>query len=327
MNTKRIEESILIQAPDYRIWQVITDKRYNGEWLVVFGMGNIAESDWQQGSKALFMDESGNGLAGTVDVSRPFEEIRIVYNGIVTKGVEDYESDIAKQMRNFDEVYLLSREGDSVRMRVFCDMDEVYFDDLTQAWKKALEKIKELAEKPFGESDLLDSETLAQMLEQATAEYLVILTSFEQDQVNIVPFEGSWTAGQVTDHLLKSETGLPEVMMGETAPTTRLIGQMVPVIEDIFLDFSTRLQAPEFNLPDDGPYNLETIIHAFKEERSAIAEIARTQDLSLSCTEFPFPQVGEFTRYEWIYFVVCHSRRHAHQLRNILERVTEKVAG
>ncbi|WP_229238687.1 DinB family protein [Dyadobacter sp. Leaf189] len=327
MNTKRIEESILIQAPDYRIWQVITDKRYNGDWLVVFGMGNIAESDWQEGSKALFMDESGNGLAGTIDVSRPFEEIRIVYNGIVTKGVEDYESDIAKQMRNFDEVYLLSRDGDSVRMRVFCDMDEVYFDDLTQAWKKALEKIKELAEKPMDDSDLLDNETLAKTLEQTTAEYLSALTSFSADQVNIVPFEGSWTAGQVTDHLLKSETGLPKMMMGKTAPTTRPVGQTVPQIEDIFLDFSTRLQAPDFNIPDNGPYDLDTIIGEFKAERAAIAEIARSQDLTLSCAEFPFPQVGELTRYEWIYFVVCHSRRHAHQLRNILEKVTEKVAG
>ncbi|CAG5069340.1 hypothetical protein DYBT9623_02076 [Dyadobacter sp. CECT 9623] len=173
----------------------------------------------------------------------------------------------------------------------------------------------------------MNNQQLAAELEKATADYLSVLASFAPDQVNDIPFTGSWTAGQVTEHLLKSETGLPDVLMGKTAPTSRSPQQMVPVIEDIFLDFSTKLQAPEFNIPSNGPHDPEEITRDFETERAAIKAIAISEDLSVTCMEFPFPEVGELTRYEWIYFVICHSKRHAHQLRNILEKVTEKVAG
>jgi hypothetical protein len=327
MNTKLIEESILIQAPDYKIWQVITEDRYNRKWLVEFGAGNVADTNWLEGSKALFTDGSKSGLAGIIEVSRPFEEIKIAYTGIVADGVEDYQSAFAKEMQGFHEIYVLSKEAGAVRFRISCDMDEEYFDDMSEAWRRALQKIKDLAERQPEENELLSNEELAQTLEIATTDYLSVLTSFSPEQVNVVPFEGSWSAGQVTDHLLKSETGLPEMMMGETAPAMRPVGQMIPIIEDIFLDFSTKLQAPDFNLPANGPFDFETILSEFKKERAALLEIARAEDLTLICNEFPFPTVGEFTRYEWIHFVVCHSRRHAHQLRNILEKVTEKVAG
>lgn len=175
--------------------------------------------------------------------------------------------------------------------------------------------------------EILSNEMLAEELEKATADYLSVLQSFDQEQVNVVPFAGSWTAGQVTEHLLKSETDLPAMIMGETAPLERPQGQMVPIIEEIFLDFSTKLEAPDFNIPSEGPHDLAALTNDFKAERAAITAIAKSEDLTRVCTEFPFPEVGEFTRYEWIYFVICHSKRHAHQLRNILEKVTEKVAG
>ncbi|KAA0993020.1 SRPBCC family protein [Dyadobacter aurulentus] len=146
METKRIEEAILINAPAEKIWQVITEDKYNRDWLIEFGAGNIADTDWHEGSKALFMDESKSGMAGVIEESRPFEKITVAYTGIVTDGEEDYESEMAQQMNGYREVYILEEKGDAVRLSISCDMDKEYYDDMAAAWRKALEKMKELSE-------------------------------------------------------------------------------------------------------------------------------------------------------------------------------------
>jgi uncharacterized protein YndB with AHSA1/START domain len=146
METKLIEKSILIQAPAAKIWEVITEDRLNRIWLAEFGAGNIADTDWREGSKALFTDGSKSGLVGVIEVSRPFEQITIEYTGIVTDGVEDYDSEIAKQMIGYQETYILKEEEGGARMSMTCAMGVDYYDDMAAAWDKALDKIKELAE-------------------------------------------------------------------------------------------------------------------------------------------------------------------------------------
>ena len=56
-------------------------------------------------------------------------------------------------------------------------------------------------------------------VEQTGAAVIDELNLFSEEQLNIVPFEGSWTGGQVGEHLLKS-AGVVEAIYGRTAPTT-----------------------------------------------------------------------------------------------------------
>jgi hypothetical protein len=35
------------------------------------------------------------------------------------------------------------------------------------------------------------------------------------------------------------------------------------------------------------------------------------------CMEFDFPGFGHLTRYEWLKFIVFHTQRHIHQLKQI----------
>jgi len=159
-------------------------------------------------------------------------------------------------------------------------------------------------------------------LDQSEQEFCAALAAFQPDQVNRVPFEGSWTAGQVAEHILLAESGIPETVLGSTEETDRPVAQYVPVIESIFLDFTARYQAPEFIIPSQGPHNREQLLEAFKAERAAIREIAANEDLTLTCTDFEFPQIANLTRWEWLQFVLCHSKRHSRQLRNIFDKVT-----
>ena len=173
--------------------------------------------------------------------------------------------------------------------------------------------------------EAVDRKQLLHDLDQTEQDFYTVLASLQPGQVNMVPFEGSWTAGQVAEHILMSESGIPETVLGSTEETDRPVAQYVPVIESIFLDFTAKYQAPEFIIPSDGPHDQQLLLEAFKAERAAIREIAANEDLTLTCTDFEFPQVANLTRWEWLQFVLCHSKRHTHQLRNISEKVSSQT--
>lgn len=172
--------------------------------------------------------------------------------------------------------------------------------------------------------EIVDRKQLLRDLDQTEQDFYTTLASLHPEQVNIAPFEGSWTAGQVAEHILMSESGIPETVLGSTEETARPVAQYVPVIESIFLDFTAKYQAPEFIIPSAGPHDQQQLLAAFKAERAAIREIAAKEDLTLTCTDFEFPQVANLTRWEWLQFVLCHSKRHTRQLRNISEKVSSQ---
>jgi hypothetical protein len=99
------------------------------------------------GSKAMFTDNSGSGIVGRVVENKPNEVLSLEYEGEVVAGVEEYHSEIAKGVKGSRETYRLSEKGDITSLSIECDMAEQYFDYMSAAWDKALEKIKELASK------------------------------------------------------------------------------------------------------------------------------------------------------------------------------------
>lgn len=184
-----------------------------------------------------------------------------------------------------------------------------------------------MAVKNFIDLPITDLNKLLHELDTTARDLLEAVAVFSQAQFNKVPFAGSWTAGQVSEHLLKSVGGIPELITGNTKPTTdRKPDEKVMVIESIFLDYETKMKSPDFILPSDGPHDRNVLLNGFRNCLDDIALKARTMDLTVTCTDFPFPGVGELTRWEWICFGICHSKRHTLQLQNIYRHVAAVVA-
>ncbi|MCI0716363.1 MAG: DinB family protein [Chlorobi bacterium] len=161
--------------------------------------------------------------------------------------------------------------------------------------------------------------------EETTACLLQTLSSFTDEQFNHVPFKGSWTAGQVAEHLFKSESNAVQVLNGNTQATTdRKPDANEEAFRLSFLNFEIKFQSPGFVLPSDEPKNPEEFLKRFKKTREDIRKIIKTGDLTLTCADFSFPGMGELTRQEWLCFVNCHSIRHTRQLKNIYERLNNK---
>jgi hypothetical protein len=164
-------------------------------------------------------------------------------------------------------------------------------------------------------------EQLITELSETTQDLLLTLSMFSQEEFNTVPFEGSWTAGQVAEHLFKSESNIPRVIRGSSKETTRNPFEKTGIIQAVFLDFSKKLQSPEFILPSNEPKNKEHSIKGFEAVRKELQTLMETTDLTKTFTDFPFPQMGELTGWEWICFAVCHSERHIRQMKNIAEKL------
>ena len=166
-------------------------------------------------------------------------------------------------------------------------------------------------------------EKLIKEFEETTIDLLATLSNFTQEEFNKIPFEGSWTAGQVAEHLFKSESNIPRVLKGNSKETERDPFQKTAIIQSIFLDYTKKLQSPEFILPSKEAKNKEQFINGFEATRKELRGSIQNTDLTRTFTDYPFPQVGEFTGWEWICFAVCHSRRHIRQMKIIAEKLTE----
>jgi len=170
----------------------------------------------------------------------------------------------------------------------------------------------------------VDKGQLLKDLERTTRDLLQVLSEFNNEQFNRLPFEGSWTGGQVADHLFRAERGAPALMTGNTKQTTRDPEQFVKPLDDVFLDFSTKLKSPDFIIPSDGPHDQAEYYKKFEVTRKNIQELAAKLDLTETCTEFDMPKIGQLTRFELLRFIVAHSKRHIRQLNNIYSHVIAK---
>lgn len=172
----------------------------------------------------------------------------------------------------------------------------------------------------------MDTEEIKSEVEGTFSEFLAILSSFEDDQFNEIPFEGSWTAGQLAKHVQLSVSGLSQALKGPVLDTERQPGVLVNKLREIFLDYSTRMQSPAFVAPRPGIYNRDELLQKIGEAGEQISDSVSTMDLSQTCTSFELPVLGSLTRLEAVYFAIYHTMRHTNQLQNIHQKLVEKPA-
>lgn len=165
----------------------------------------------------------------------------------------------------------------------------------------------------------------AEIQQQVTttfSELYKALSGFSDDQFDTVPFEGSWTAGQVTEHIVKAISGFPKLCNGHTEKTARQPDEKVASVKQLFLDFNTKLTSPEFIEPTANVHDKKLMLEALEKTEKEILTIVQTHDLTLICKDYELPGFGPFTIIEWISFTLTHIQRHTHQLKNISQKLT-----
>lgn len=143
---ERIYFKIEINATKERIWDILLGETTYPKWTTVFSEGSKAVTDWQKGSKALFVNAEGDGMISKIADHIPNEYMSIQHLGMYIGGIEDYDSKHVKKWGDAFENYKLSTKDGKSLLSVELDIDEEYKGYFKEKWPVALEKVKELSE-------------------------------------------------------------------------------------------------------------------------------------------------------------------------------------
>ncbi|MDQ6904930.1 MAG: DinB family protein [Bacteroidota bacterium] len=153
-------------------------------------------------------------------------------------------------------------------------------------------------------------------LDETWADLLHLIKSTDETSVNLVPFEGSWTAAQLVRHVTKSNKAIAQGLQMDGTPAKRNPEEGVAKIKDMFLDFEAKYQSPEFIVPENIHFERERINSALQKSIEQLEQNRNNVELTEMIT---LPIFGEVTKLELLYFVLYHTQRHNHQLRKILK--------
>jgi hypothetical protein len=145
METK--EFKVTINAPKEKVWNTLWNNTTYAEWTSVFAEGSRAESDWKKGSKVLFLDGKGSGMVSVIAEKIPNEFMSFKHLGEVKDGVEDTSSEKVSQWAGAFENYTLKTINGKTELKVDLDISDDFADYFLKTFPKALDKVKEIAEK------------------------------------------------------------------------------------------------------------------------------------------------------------------------------------
>ena len=137
------------------------------------------------------------------------------------------------------------------------------------------------------------------------------------DDLNRVPFDGSWTAGQLAEHIRLSLSSGISLMNGKTQATDRAPDKHVQDVKDLFLNFDLKFKSAPIITPEDKDYDKEALTGELRNRFNDLINLAQTKDLTDTCLTAEFYGIGYLTGLEWAYQQVYHTQRHIQQLKNI----------
>lgn len=143
---KRKLFKIQIDAPKEKVWNTLWNDDTYRKWTAVFSEGSWADTNWEEGSKVLFLSKDGEGMVSRIAEKRAYEFMGIEHLGFVKDGKEDTESEKVQKWKGAREDYTLKEVAGRTELSVEMDITEDYLDYFSKTWPKALQKVKNIAE-------------------------------------------------------------------------------------------------------------------------------------------------------------------------------------
>jgi len=137
---------IEIAAPKEKVWKVLWGDNTYPVWTAAFAEGSQVETNWEEGSKVLFLDGKGEGMVSTIAKKIPNEFMSFKHLGMLNNGKEDLETAKQKGWSGAIENYTLKTVNGQTELTIDQDVEADYKEYFLSTWPKALEKLKTLAE-------------------------------------------------------------------------------------------------------------------------------------------------------------------------------------
>lgn len=161
------------------------------------------------------------------------------------------------------------------------------------------------------------NESIINQLKAALDETVQLLSSFEPDEINKVPFEGSWTAAQAAQHLFLSQKDMDKLLLTQTLEVNRPADANAENLKSIFLNFDQKFKSPDFIDPEDKIYDKSELIKSLQDVESKLVKAAQDANLTQEAPLPPGHPLQGNSKLEIIYFTTYHAMRHNRQITNI----------
>jgi len=137
---------ISIDASRQKVWDTLWGEATYKQWTSAFAPSSTVETDWQKGSRVLFLDVNGDGMIAEIADKREPEFMSFRHLGQIVDGKEDTESDKVKAWAGATEDYTLSENSGQTDVKVEMDVDGEYAEFFEKTWPRALEHLKSISE-------------------------------------------------------------------------------------------------------------------------------------------------------------------------------------
>jgi hypothetical protein len=159
-----------------------------------------------------------------------------------------------------------------------------------------------------------DKEKLRTSLTEKFDEFIATFSSFSDQGVNRRYPSSSWTPVMVASHIIMATDGVPD---HNTWKDDRAYDALLDKIRPWWEDLNQKFQSPESLWPNNNAREKNEVLSELRRVREKDISIIDTQDLSLICADVELPSIGYLTRFEWLWFIDMHLKRHSFQLRKM----------
>lgn len=163
-------------------------------------------------------------------------------------------------------------------------------------------------------TETLDTNEILSAIADTISELTDLMSAVNEDKVNTIPYDGSWTAPQLLRHVTKSINGMTKSMHMDAKPAERNPGERIEELKKIFLDFSKKLTQPDFIVPEERIYEKQSSVEELNHSFNRFKESTDNANLDDLIEGLP---LGPITKLEIIHFVLYHTQRHLHQMKKI----------
>ncbi len=146
---KTLTFDTVIHASRRAVWDAMLTPSTYKTWTSVFMEGSYYEGSWEKGERIRFLGPGGDeGMLAVIAENRPHEFLSIKHIGQIRNGVEDTESEEARQWAPSFENYYLKEAGTSTELTVTVDIPPEFEGFMEESWPVALAKLKAICEAP-----------------------------------------------------------------------------------------------------------------------------------------------------------------------------------
>ncbi len=157
--------------------------------------------------------------------------------------------------------------------------------------------------------------TLINNIELVSDTLVQLLQSVNERHFNQKPGADKWSIAQVVDHIRLSNNSVAKALALKGKPLDRNPGERISELKSVFLDFQTKLQAPDFIVPSKDIYDPNLLLKDLQASIQLIRERMYEDNLDELINH---PAFGDISKFEILHFVLYHTQRHLRQIKEIV---------